>query len=268
MPVPCPAAHNQDEQKQLPNEVTLAQTNTEQPAESGTSASVTDDSDTTLFYALLQDSPTESSGPFLDTVRNLPLLKDLAIARDVPDHKFRPLLQLRHWWNQPQRFLPSVAFCAIVAWIFWFLIPEKLTRAQATIRAEFWKSALTGFCCVAVWLLFTRTIFLTHIGWPLGIVSTGCFQAALLIGFSVIVSMIGNAFAVLLHLKHWNFIATRPELLRVVELLLGSIVCGAIIMIPTPGLLPHATMRLLFVFAILGLGGVFKAFRQKASQLE
>lgn len=233
-----------------------------QPVEVNTSAPDTPQ-DYSLFYAYLQDNPNEPAGPFYEFFKEKPVFKDVLIPRNNADRKFRPMLQMRFWWDQPQRFPAAVAFCTFVAWIFWFLVPEKLSQAQAAIRSGFWRCALTGFFCGTVWMLFSRAVFLTHVGWPLGIVSTGLFQATLLLGLSVIISMIGHALAVLLKLRNIPFLGTRPEVMRIVELLLGSTICGLILLLPSPALMPHATMRLLFLFAVLGMGAVFKVSRQQ-----
>lgn len=222
-----------------------------------------DDSDMTLFYAYLTDNPVEPSGPLYDFFKDKPVVKDVLMPRVRSDRKFRPMLQMRVWWEQKQRFVPVVAFCTFIAWVCWFLFPSKLGRAQDAIRTGFWRCALTGFFCTTVWLVFNRAVFFTHIGWPLGILSTGVFQAGLLVGLSVIISMIGHALAVLFRLKHIPLLGTNPAALRVTELLIGSIACGGILMLPSPAAMPHATMRLLFMFAVLGMGGVFKALREK-----
>ncbi|MBY0546642.1 MAG: hypothetical protein K2W95_05090 [Candidatus Obscuribacterales bacterium] len=218
--------------------------------------------DNTLFYAFLDDSPRDAGGPLYDLLKDKVFFKDYLMPHDRVDRKFRPMAQLRFWWDQPQKFLPAVAFCTFIAWVFWFLIPQKLTMAQDAIRGGFWKCFGSGFFCVGIWLLFNRAVFLTHVGWPLGIVSAACFQAGLLIGFSVIVSMIGHAFAVLARVKHWPLVSQNAQAVRVIELLIGSICCAGIIMVPSPAALPHASMRLLFLFAVLGLGAVCRVYRQ------
>ena len=219
--------------------------------------------DNTLFFAYLKDSEKEVGGPLYDFLKEKQFFKDVLIPVDSVDRKFRPMLQMRFWWDSPQKFVPAIAFCTLIAWVCWFLLPEKLTKAQAAIRAGFWRCFLSGFFCATVWLLCTRAVFLTHVGWPLGIVSTGLFQAGLLLGLSVIISMIGHAFCVLARVGNRAFVATRPQVIRVIELLIGSICCAGIMMLPTPDPLPHATMRLLFLFAVLGLGAFCKVFKEK-----
>ncbi len=243
----------------------IAQTNeqTATPAPPLVTEPAPQTADNTLFYAYLQDNPAETAGPFYEFFKDKPFVKDVLIPHDPSDRKFRPMLQMRYWWNQqPHTFLPTVVFCTFVAWVFWFLMPEKLAQSQNAIRTGFWQCALTGFFCATVWMLFCRAIFLTHLGWPLGVLSTGCFQASLLVGLSVIISMIGHAFAVLLRLRHLPFL-NNPAVLRVTELLIGSVFCGLILMLPSPGIMPHATMRILFLFAGLGMGALFKVLKDK-----
>lgn len=227
--------------------------------------STTKTDDHTFFYAFLGGNPRESGGPLYEYFRDKPLFKDILIQPDANDHKFRPMVQMRYWWDTPQRFLPTAAFCTFIAWLFWFLIPDKLRRAEDAVRAEFWKCFVTGFFCVAVWLLFNRAAFLTHVGWPLGIVSTACFQAGLLVGLSVTISMIGHAFSVVLRLRKWPLVCERPKVGRALELLIGSLFCAALIMLPTPAPIPHATMRLMFLFALLGLGALCRVIRGAAA---
>lgn len=221
--------------------------------------------DHTMFYAFLDDSPPDAGGPLYDFLKDKAPFKGVLAPQEGVERKFRPMAQLRFWWSQPQRFLPAVAFCTLIAWVFWFLIPEKLTRAQDAIRGGFWKCFLSGFLCVGIWMLFNRAVFLTHVGWPLGIVSAACFQAGLLIGFSVIVSMIGHAFAVLTRVRQWPLVSKSAQAVRVIELLIGSICCAGLIMVPSPAVLPHASMRLLFLFAVLGLGAVCRVYRQSSN---
>lgn len=221
--------------------------------------------DNTLFYAFLDDSPRDAGGPLYDFFKGMAPFKHYLMPQDKVDRKFRPMAQLRFWWDQPQHFFPAVAFCTFIAWVFWFLIPQKLTLAQDAIRGGFWKCFGSGFFCVGIWLLFNRAVFLTHVGWPLGIVSAACFQAGLLIGFSVIVSMIGHAFAVLARVKHWPLVSKSAQAVRVIELLIGSVCCAGLIMVPSPAALPHASMRLLFLFAVLGLGAVCRVWRQSSN---
>lgn len=214
------------------------------------------------FYAFMSEENPDPIGPLYKFLEARGLAKGILIPQPLSDSKFRPLAPWRRWVEKPQAFSPSLAFCLLVSWIFWTLLPKKLENVEQICRREFWKSFFTGMAVAAICLTLARSVFFTHLGWPLGIVLIAVFQLGMLLGLSVIVSMMGHSLALLLRLPKVPFLAQKPGLCKFIDLAIGALLCASLLQIPLIGDLPRLGTRLISLFCVLGLGGLFKVLRQ------
>lgn len=228
--------------------------------------SITDpaDDEDMLFYAFLKNDPSQAP-PFIAAFGNNDFVKNFLLSTNREDAQFRPMLQWRRWAEQKQPFLRSWLFCLFTSWSFWILIPKKLQAAEQVCRKEFWTCQLNGFALAGICLILARAAFLTHLGWPLGILLIALFQLGLLLGLTIIVSLSGHRIALLLRLGKWPLFSSRRGLCRFGELFLGTLLCAAILQIPVLGDLPRIGTRLVALFCLLGLGSLYKCLKGQES---
>ena len=217
----------------------------------------------TLFYAFIEEDPAGMNGPAYDLLKDKAFFKDLIVPHNENERKFRPMLQWRAWANQRQKFLPSLLFLGFFSFLGWWLIPSRLSAAAKECRSDFWKSVGTGILLGVLTVTANRTIFLTEIGWPLGILIAGAFQGAMLAGLAVAVFILGNSVNALIRLHKLPLIAAKPTCSLNCDLITGSVLSALILQIPQLGDIPRIGTRLLALFALLGLGALYRQYRAK-----
>lgn len=212
-----------------------------------------------LFYAYLGEQPESSAGPVETLVVEKMFPGKTIEQTPFGMQKYRPMLQLRYWANQRQHFLPAFAFCLGAASILWIPFGKKLEAAASISRSRFWRSLFVGVMVSMVTLFLAKLFFVSGVGWPAGILTIAILQLAMTGGLVVMTNIIGEAIARVLRLTHIGFIAERPVVQRGVFLILGSVILAGIILIPGPGKLPPIGTRLIMLFALVGLGALYKS---------
>lgn len=214
------------------------------------------------FYAFLSDKNLEPSGPVYGYLKDKPFFQAFMKDGQIGENKFRPVLQWRHWADKRQPFFASLVFCFFVSLLLWSLAPGKLKAAESSAKTEFWPSFGFGLLATGLIVFSARTFFLTHIGWPLGIVTMAGFQLSLLIGLAIAVSLLGHAVVVLIKVKDLGIFKNNPVCLRFWEYLIGALICALILQIPAPTGLPQPGTRILALMAILGFGALVRNWQK------
>jgi hypothetical protein len=175
----------------------------------------------------------------------------------VKDHRiklgFRPMLQWHFWANKRKPFLPSLLFIFLFSVVVSCLAPKLLTNAQVQGRQKFWASFFTGALAVAIVLWLVRVSVLSQFGWPMGVVLSGSLQFSLMTGVGVISSLIGQNVG-----QHMGVhkLSAREDVRRFAELLIGAIICAALLQLPGIAGLPRIGTRLVGLIAVLGFGAL------------
>lgn len=213
------------------------------------SAEATDD---LSFYAMLDTKPTVESGPPVARIfeRFAPFANRRAGAR--------PMLIWYHWANQPKPFLSSFLLMLFASVVFTSLVPGFSQIAQTHCKARFWRTFFVGLLIAVLCICGVRIGLLTMIGWPMAVFLAGGFQLALLAGLSVMVLLIGQSLGYYAKMEKW---IARPDARRLAYLVVGALVCAALIQIPGVGILPKIGTRLVMMLALVGLGGLWRARR-------
>jgi hypothetical protein len=212
--------------------------------------------DSIYYYAFLEQRNAPTHGPAIDFLRDKPFFRDLIAAQEK--QKFRPMVQWFYWANQRHPFGQAVGFLLLSNVVVWALLPERLRRAETEVREKFWRSFGYGVLVGAIAVLFMRTCFLTMIGWPLGILVGGALLFAALCGLAVTTSVLGRSITALLRIDKLKPMVERPDMLRLTQILVGVIVCALLLQIGGAGDLPKIGTRLVALFAILGIGALFR----------
>ncbi len=222
-----------------------------------------DEQDQTLFFAFLGEDPQALQGPFVRYLKDKPILKDIISPQNPLERKFRPMLQWRRWADKTHRFMPSFLFIAFISTLCWSFFPLKMQAAAEESKKSFWKSFATGLLIAAVTMLTTRAVFLSELGWPLGILIAGLSQAAMLIGLSLTIYNLGHSILLILHLNKIPALAQNAACHRICDLIAGSLLAALLLQIPSIGLLPRPGSRLLAFFALLGIGAIYRELKAK-----
>lgn len=224
--------------------------------------STTDSSDLTYFFAFLAEDPQPLRGGIVEYFRDKPFARDFISPHDKEERKFRPMLQWRRWADRHQRFFPALGFIAFTSTLIWSLIPGILQAASEESRKSFWRCFGTGALMAALTMILTRSVFQTQLGWPLGILLAGLSQAAMLVGLAVAVFNLGHSVLLLAQLNKINALSKNPAAFRVGELLVGSLLAALLLQIPPLGPVPQVGTRLLALFALLGVGSIYRILRR------
>jgi hypothetical protein len=224
-----------------------------------TQIAATHTGDEPMFYAYLGEMPEASSGPVADMI-----VSKVFPGKSIQDtplgmQKFRPMLQWRHWANQRYRFPPVFLFCLLVSCVMWIPFGRHLEPASALCKQKFWRSLFAGVLVFVLSLFFARLMFLSGLGWPAGVLTVALTQLALVAGLVVAVNLVGEAIARVIRVTHIRFVTERPMLQRSLFLLIGAFVLAGVILIPGPMDLPPIGTRLIMLFALLGLGALYKS---------
>ena len=219
----------------------------------------------TYFFAFLAEDPQPLRGGLLEYFRNKPVARDFITPHDPLDRRFRPMLQWRRWADRRQRFVPALLFISFVSILGWSLIPGTMQSAAEESRNTFWRSFGTGVLLAAVTMILTRAVFHTQLGWPLGILLAGLSQAAMLAGLSIAVYNIGHSVLLILQVRKLSVFSKNPAAFRICELLTGSLMAALLLQIPPLGAIPQVGTRFLALFALLGVGAIFRILKQRAS---
>lgn len=212
----------------------------------------------TMFYAFLEEDPSAPNGPIYDYLKDKPFIRDIIVPHNAMERKFRPMMQWRAWAEKPQGFVASALFICLISFVCSWLLPQKMKEATKECHANFWKSFGTGGLIAVIWTILTRSIFLTEIGWPLGVLLNALFQAAMLTGFSVVVLLLGNSLNAILRIHRLPQLNTKANHLLIADLIVGSLTAALILQIPSFGDIPRIGARLVALFALLGLGSIYR----------
>jgi hypothetical protein len=224
------------------------------------------DEDQTMFYAFLQEDPKIASGPLFEILKDRPVIRELVFPRSHLERRFRPMAQWRLWSDKHQRFMPAFLFVCLTGFLNWSLFPSHLQAAAEECKRSFWKSFGSGLLLAIITLTILRIIFITEIGWPLGIMVAGCSQAAMIVGLSLSVFNLGHALSLLLRLHKIPFLANNPSREHYCDIFIGSIFAALILQIPPLGTLPRCGTRLLALFAVLGIGAIYRELKRRQAQ--
>ncbi len=217
------------------------------------------DRDSVYFYAFLENNEDLPPAPILEFLKDKPVFQELINKARWEDRRFRPMMQWYYWANKPEPFLPALLFSLLSTLITWSIFPRWLSAGESACRQNFWKSLGTGVLVAAVAVIFMRAVFLSQIGWSLGIFVSAVFQLGLLCGYGVAVSLVGSSASYYLRLDKWPFLNAHQDARRVAELSLGVLVCVLLLQIPGVGCLPRIGTRLVALLAVLGAGGLYKS---------
>lgn len=212
----------------------------------------------TLFYAFLEEDPSAPNGPVYDYLKDKPFISDIIVPRNEMERKFRPMMQWRSWAERQQPFIPATLFICLLSFVCSWLMPQKMKECARECRSNFWKSFGSGALVAVIWTVLTRSIFLTEIGWPLGVLLNALFQAAMLTGFSVAVFLLGNSLNAVFKVHRLHQLENKPNHQLVSDLVIGSLAAALILQIPEVGDIPKIGSRLLALFAVLGLGALYR----------
>jgi hypothetical protein len=229
-------------------------------------AAVINDPDQTLFFAFLQENSAAAEGPLVEIVKDKPLIRDFIKPRSSLERKFRPMLQMRTWANKKQRFLPSFAFLCLIGFICWWIFPTHLQSAVEECRKSFWKCFGAGLLISMIAMTVVRAVFLTQIGWPLAILLVGLSEGAMLVGLSLSVYNLGHAVTLISRINKIPLLATSPAWARAIDIVIGAFLSSLLLLIPAFGNLPRCGTRLLALFAVLGLGAIYKELKNRRQQ--
>lgn len=219
-----------------------------------------------MFFAFLREDKKALDGPFVNLLKDKPLVQDIISPRDRVARKYRPMLQWKRWADKKQRLIPALFLIGMVSLLFWSLFPVKLQEAVVECKSHYWRCFGIGVLILAFSSMLARAVFVTEIGWPLGILITGLTQCALLAGLSVVVYNLGHSMMLLSQLSKISFLANNPARARVCDLLLGTLLIALLLKIPALGPLPQLGTRLVSFFALLGLGAIFRICKRDSSK--
>jgi hypothetical protein len=167
----------------------------------------------------------------------------------------RPMLIWYHWANQPKPFVPSLLIILFASAVVTSVLPNWTVAAQAQCKAHFWRTFFVGALIGIVGITGIRAALATQIGWSLSILITAALELALVAGLSVMVLAIGQSVGYFLKMESW---IQRPDIRRLAYLLLGALICAALLQLPGVGVLPKIGARLLGLLALVGLGGLYR----------
>jgi hypothetical protein len=223
------------------------------------SAQLPDKGNPLYFYAFLEGKPDFPVGPVEEFLRSQPFAREAIarIRRGEGRFVVAPMLQWYCWANERKPFGHSLLFCLLVTLVTWAALPNRMASAQTACRQFFWKSLLAGVLCAVVAAVFVRAVFLTQIGWPLGVVLMGFIQLVLLCGLGIAASLLGHSVGVYLQLEKWVYLRNHEGWRRFVEFLFGAVICALLVQIPCLGRLPRIGTRLVILLALLGVGGLY-----------
>jgi hypothetical protein len=214
------------------------------------SASVPEsDSDSVRFYTFIDNDATAVPGLFASLAP-----RAAQLARGA-----RPMVQWSAWANKRKPFFGSLLLVLFFSVITWSVAPNRLRLSEPLVRSKFWSTLFVGALIVAIVLTIVRVSIRTLIGWPLGILTIGALELALLGGLSVVVSTLGRAGVGLIRLRSWPVIGKHEGGARFAELLLGAVICAAILQIPAVGMLPRIGTRIVALLAVLGTGALYRS---------
>ncbi len=219
-----------------------------------------------LFFAFLSEDKQVLDGPLVQILKDKPVIRDMISPRDKVARKYRPMLQWKRWADKTQRLIPSLFLIGIVSFFCWSLFPVKFLSAVSESKTSYWRCFGTGVLILAFSSMFARAVFITEIGWPLGILITGLTQGILLAGLSVVVYNLGHSTLLLTRLSKLSLFSENPSRARVCELLLGTLLAALILKIPELGPLPQLGTRLISFFALLGAGALFRIWKKETSK--
>jgi hypothetical protein len=212
----------------------------------------------TLFYAFLKEDPSAPNGPVYEYLKDKPFISDVIVPRNAMERKFRPMMQWRSWAERPQPIVPATLFIGLLSFVCSWLMPQKMKECAKECRSKFWKCFGTGALVAVIWTILTRSIFLTEIGWPLGVLLNALFQAAMLTGFSVAVFLLGNSLNAILRIHRLPLLDNKPNHQLIADLIVGSLAAALILQIPDFDDIPRIGSRLLALFAVLGMGSLYR----------
>lgn len=209
--------------------------------------------DTMSMYAMLEDSPARELGPIASTMQRV------APFANPKAGGARPMLLWFHWANQRKPFVPSLLFLLFTSTLISCVIPNWMQNAQAACRERFWRTFFTGALCAVLAMATVRVALLTMLGWPLAVFLVGAYELALLAGLSVMVLLLGQSIGYYLKVDKWS---SRSDVRRLACILIGAILCAALLQIPGFGLLPRIGTRLLAMLSVVGLGALYRTLRR------
>lgn len=185
----------------------------------------------------------------------------LADFRSDRDLRHRPLLAFRIWANQPKRYLPSFLFCLATSICAWALLPGRLSAARTTCARRFWRSMFIGVFVCLMTVLYARALFATGIGTPLAFLLLAALELGLLLGLSLIISVIGKAVFARITFMSPGLLDKRPIVKCAIELTTGAALIGCLLLIPGFFGLPRIGVRLVALLCGLGFGACLIAAR-------
>jgi hypothetical protein len=208
------------------------------------------------MYAMLEAPHEERPGMQL-MQRLLPMAEKRAVGR--------PMLLWYHWANQRKPFGPSLVFLLFFSVTLSSLLPRWMSKSQVECKSHFWKSFLHGALVLAVAITSVRASLLTMIGWPLAIICMGLVQLFVIAGLTVLVLSLGQSIGFHLKVEKW---ITRPDVRRLFCILIGAVVCAALLQIPGVGILPRIGTRLVMLLAVVGVGGLFRSRHRESETVQ
>lgn len=181
----------------------------------------------------------------------------------IPNRKvgIRPMLLWFHWANLPKPFGPCFLFILFISVSVTSVMPVWVKKAEMFCKQSFWRTFFVGCLIATLTITLIRGALLSMFGWPMSVLVAGAFQLSLLVGLSVMVLLIGESLGYYLKLDAW---IKRPDVRRLACLVLGTLICVALLQIPGIGILPKIGTRLVAMLALVGLGGLYRS-RQRES---
>ena len=183
----------------------------------------------------------------------------------VPEHwqaeakpAFRPFASWTRWINNRVLFFPSASFILVASLLSWYFAPQLMDQAESESEKNYWRSLGTGLVAIVCSMMLIRSVLITLIGWPFAIILIGIMQLFLVLGISVIASIIGRSISFYAKVPSWSWFATRRNALRLFELTIGSVVIALLLQLGSPGGLPRVGTRLALLVAILGTGAILR----------
>ena len=218
--------------------------------------------DETVLPPVPATPPATTIGEEFQAVPLPAWLAGQTLAGDIRQQPFR---YWRYWSNEPKPFAPTFLFCLTTSALAWLIAPAWLERAEGASRRRFWRTLLIGLTLVCVALGLARLLFLTHIGQALAVLVIGVVELGLLAGLAAASSLIGGALIGRLCPPYRSWQPRRPFVRRAAAVALGTAVITALVLLPGLGHLPRVGIRLVMLFACLGLGGLWLAVREPQS---
>ena len=179
------------------------------------------------------------------------------------DLRKQPFRYWRSWANRPLPVVPAFFFLFMTSTLAVALVPEMLTRAQASSTNSFWRSLLSGFLTAVIALVFARVLFISEIGNPLALVILALVELGLLMGLAALAWLIGESLLSRLRLSGVAMLSRDRLTGRLVQVALGVALISTLLLIPGLGNLPRVGIRLVLLVAALGLGGLVRSWRTR-----